>query len=375
MIDTLGVEENSEGNFVMKFNWIVGLMVVFMSLMCVVRGATDSLPVRGIHFSAPNPKDVDLCAEFIRDSLAKEGVNTLVLEFNYNYQYTKRPELAAKNALNLEQVKTLLAACADAGIQLIPQINCLGHQSWDKQNGLLLQRYPEFDETPNKYPDNEGIYCRSYCPLHPEVHAVMFDLIDELADACEAAAFHVGMDEVFILADEDCPRCQGKETAELFALEVNRLHEHLKKSNRQLWMWGDRFLDGNMTGIGKWEASQNDTASSIDRVPRDIMICDWHYERAEPTAVYFAVKGFPVLSSPWRKTEVALGQLEWIDRVRRRASSEIADRMKGVLQTTWCGMVPFIRAYRGETEGVRESARESAACFKALFAAIRESAP
>jgi hypothetical protein len=38
-----------------------------------------------------------------------------------------------------------------------------------------LRAHPEFDETPGKYPSNEGIYCRSYCPLHPQVHDVVFE--------------------------------------------------------------------------------------------------------------------------------------------------------------------------------------------------------
>ena len=41
----------------------------------------------------------------------------------------------------------------------------------------IVQFVDEFDETPGKYPNNEGIYCRSYCPLHPEVHEVLFDLV------------------------------------------------------------------------------------------------------------------------------------------------------------------------------------------------------
>lgn len=333
---------------------------------------SGELPVRGIHFGAPSADDLPMCVAFIRDELPKEGVNTLVLEFNYNYQYQSHPELASPHGLSEQNVKDLLAACRDAGIRLIPQINCLGHQSWGKTTGRLLQTYPAFDETPGKYPNNEDIYCRSYCPYHPKVHDVMFALIDELANACEADAFHVGLDEVFILADQDCPRCKGKSTVEAFVHEVKLLHDHLARNNRAMWMWGDRFLDGKVTGMGKWEASLNGTASAIDLVPKDIVICDWHYNRALPTAAHFAIEGFPVVSSPWRKAKVALGQLELIRHVREHATELLAERMQGVLQTTWCGMARFIRAYHGETDNVNEAAVESARCFKELFAAIRD---
>lgn len=343
---------------------------LFLLPAALALGGSSDFPVRGLHCAAPKPEEVALCARFIREALPKEGVNILVLEFGYRYQFTRRPEIAEANALSREDVKTLLAACRAAGVRLIPQINCLGHQSWAKATHALLRAYPEFDETPGKYPNNEGIYCRSYCPLHPRVHEVVFDLIDELADVCEADAFHVGMDEVFLIGEENCPRCKGRNKAELFAGEVRALRDHLAQSNRTLWMWGDRFLNGEITGIGKWEASMNDTHPALRLVPKDIVICDWHYEKAVPTAAYFATEGFQVVSSPWRKPEVALGQLELIRAVRKHATEAIASRALGVLQTTWCGMGPFVASYYGEA-APNNRVEEAVRCFRELFKEMR----
>jgi len=331
---------------------------------------TAPLTVRGLHMAAPKRDEVALCARFIRDVLPKEGVNLLVLEINYRYEFTKRPEIREPDPLTNNDVKQLVAAAREAGVRLIPQINCLGHQSWAKDTFALLRAHPDFDETPGKYPDNAGIYCRSYCPSHPGVHEVVFDLIDELAEVFEADAFHAGMDEVFLLGEDDCPRCKGKSRADLFAREVNALHDHLAKSGRALWIWGDRFLDGEVTGMGKWEASLNQTHSAIRMVPKDIVICDWHYTRALPTAAYFAIEGFPVVSAPWRKPEVALGQLDLVRSVRNNATAAMASRMLGMLQTTWTGMGAFVKAYYGEA-GVNPQAAEAVSCFKELFAEIR----
>jgi hypothetical protein len=30
-----------------------------------------------------------------------------------------------------------------------------------------------------------------------------------------------------------------------------------RSARRQLWLWGDRLLDGKLTGLGEWEASRN----------------------------------------------------------------------------------------------------------------------
>ena len=45
------------------------------------------------------------------------------------------------------------------------------------------------------------------------------------------------------------------------------------------------LLDGYATGLGMWEASHNETHMAIDLIPKDVVICDWHYERADKTAV------------------------------------------------------------------------------------------
>ncbi|MGO9268758.1 MAG: family 20 glycosylhydrolase [Terriglobia bacterium] len=328
------------------------------------------IPVRGLHMSAPKPGEIPFTVRFIQEALPQEGVNVLVMEFDYRYQYTTHPEVVDADALSKADVKALVAACRAAGVRLIPLVNLLGHQSWAAQTFGLLRAHPEFDETPGKYPANQGIYCRSYCPLHPALHKVVFDLVDELADACESDAVHVGMDEVFILADPDCPRCGSRNRAELFAQEVRTLHDHLAETHREMWMWGDRLLDGSVTGVGEWEGSQNGTAGAINMIPRDVVICDWHYDSAPPTSAFFAAEGFRVLAAPWRKTDVALGELDLIRSVRAHANEPIASRMLGVLQTNWGGTGDFIKAYNGDPSAQRSSS-EAASAFKALFRAIR----
>jgi len=345
----------------------IGLLACAFGLPVFVAAA---LPVRGIHLSAPKPDDVPLLLRFIREGAPKEGVNTLVLEINYRYQYTKHPEVIDADALTKDDLKSIAAACRQANVKLIPMINLLGHQSWAKNTFGLLRAHPEFDETPGKYPDNEGIYCRSYCPLHPAVHEVLFDLIDELLEVSEADTFHGGMDEVFLLGEDDCPRCRGRLKAGLFAEEVRRIRDHLAQSNRKLWIWGDRLLDGAATGAGKWEGSFNQTHPAIDQVPKDVVICDWHYEKASPTAALFALHGFEVISAPWRKAEVARGQLELIRSIRANGGETVAPRMLGILQTTWVAPSSFIKAYFGETPADQRSA-EAVECFKQVFADMR----
>jgi hypothetical protein len=326
-----------------------------------------ALPVRGLHVSIWGGSDIDAAEQFIREVLPREGVNVLVLSLGYNYRFTSYPEVGSADAPGPQDVRRLLVACRESGIKLIPEINCFGHQSWGAPSGRLLRAFPEFDETP-QIPQDAGrreIYCRSYCPLHPRVHEVLFALMDEMANDFEATDFHVGMDEVFLLGDDSCPRCKGKDPAGLFAGEVTKLHDHLAESGRTMWMWGDRLLDAQGTGLGRWEAAANGTHPAIDSIPKDIIICDWHYDRAPRTPEFFVEKGFRVVACPWRKSDVALEQLKLMRELRAKD-----ERALGMLQTTWCGLDRFIQAYNGDESN--QSAFEAAQCFKALFAAMRE---
>jgi hypothetical protein len=350
---------------------LIALVTVTFSPAISLAAGSSPLPVRGLYLGAPKPDELSLALRFIRDALPKEGVNVLVMEFDYGYQYKSHPEVADADALSEEQVKQIVSGCRDAGVRLIPLINLLGHQSWAAQTFGLLRAHPEFDETPGKYPGNKGIYCRSYCPLTAGLHNLVFDLIDELASVCQADAVHVGMDEVFLLGEDGCPRCRGKNKSELFAQEVRTLHDHLAATHREMWMWGDRFLDGEVTGLGKWEASQNGTAPAINLVPRDIVICDWHYDTAVPTAAYFAIQGFRVVSAPYQMPDVALNELEMIRKVRADATDALKSRTLGLLQTTWGGLGDFVQAYYGEASPSPGGVK-AAECFKALFKEIRQ---
>lgn len=338
---------------------------------------TDVTPlrVRGLHVAAPEKKDFDRLVRFVREALPREGVNTLVVEFGYRFAFRSRPEVAkAEAAAAHTEARRLVAACREAGVTLIPQINCLGHQGHLTDPGPLLRAHPDFDETPHLNGDEKDFYCKSWCPLHPALHRVVFDLIDELCDACESTAFHAGMDEVFIIADDRCPRCKGKTPADLFAAEVNRIHEHLAATGRRLWMWGDRFIEAKRWSIDKWSASDNDTWPAIDKVPTDIIVCDWHYHKVPATARYFIEKGFATVRSPWRDPRVALGHLEMMDALACDPNPEVARRAWGVLATTWCAFTSFADAYAARPV-LDEPPVAAANCFRALFAALRGDLP
>ena len=267
--------------------------------------------------------------------LAKLGVNLLIAEVDYNFEYMSHPELRGPDPISKATAKEIVNLCRSLGIRLVPEFQTLGHQSWDERTFALLTQYPQFDETPGQFPGNKDIYCRSWCPLHPDLIPIINQLYDELLDAFEADALHIGMDEVFLIGSEFCPRCKGRDKAELFAKAVQDAYDHIVTARgKEMLMWGDRFLDGVATGYGEWEASTNGTFPAVDRVPKDIIICDWHYELNEtntyPSIPILIDKGFRVLPAGFRNVAEVKALIDY-------SLKFPTDRMLGYVCTIWRG--------------------------------------
>ena len=326
-----------------------------------------AMRLRGIHVSVGSKADIPFVEQLITQYMPELRLNQLVLEVDYHFQYKTHPKMDDPEGLSITDCAEL-KKLADANyIRIIPMIDCLGHQSWAAHTNRLLREYPQFDETPNVPADNSGIYCRSWCPSNPEVYHVVDDLIGELVDAFHADAFNVGMDEVFLLGE--CPLCKGTPNDALFARAVNNLHDYIVgKRHIKMLMWADRFLDGNVTGYGRWEASANGTAPAINLVPHDIIMCDWHYESTYngkpadfPSVSYFEQKGFRVWPTGWNS----------VDAVHRLITISLQTKsplMLGYMASTWIGIESVVNGLSGDPSALSDSGT------KKVISGIREGA-
>jgi len=214
------------------------------------------LPIRGFCIAAPQSKDLDEFIKFIDEELAPRSVNTLILRVDFNYQYESHPELRDSSALSKKEVKKLVAVCKRNSIQIVPQVNLLGHHSWKNTTGNLLKIYPQFDETP------------------------------------------------------------------------------------------------------------------LVKIPKDVVICDWHYDRPYQTPVYFAMKGLSVITCPWSDMGNAVLQAQDIVRFRNSSPRIMKDRYLGMVHTVWSDAGQFLDNYYGRKPENSEGSPVN--CFKALFSEIQK---
>ena len=310
---------------------------------------------KGIVLTAPQPykNEVATVAEFIERVLAPAGVNLVVLQMRYRYQFKKHPECQGFDPLSYDDVKLLLHTCRRNGIRLVPKMNLLGHQSGrhnDPQDGILhghptegiadfpdglIRAYPFLDETPEK---ETVVYARSLCPTHPLLPSILFDLIDEMMDVFEADAMHIGCDETMVLGE--CSRCRGTEPHILFANYINMIHDHLAARGAQTMIWADRLLSHAESGYNAYESSANGTEKAIDLVSKDLMCCDWHYDKVDSykSVDIFADQGLRMMICPWKNVENTKKFLNY-------ALEHDRGHIEGYLQTTWCSSGELARYF------------------------------
>ncbi len=324
----------------------VSCALLALGLSSACAAAPPKRPWIGLHLGAPgSAQSLAALETLVSEQFRPLGINLLVLEVSGSgYRFECDPKLKAYGgSMDKAQARELAAVCRKNGVRLVPLLNCVGHQSWEKTTYPFLLAHPEFDETPGKYPDNQGIYCRSWCVSNPDVYKAVNAMFDELIDAFQCDAVHVGMDEVFIIGDPDCPRCAGKQTGVLFSTAIKKLHDHLVgKRHVQMMMWGDRLLDSRQFPYGTWEAADNGTHTAVHNIPKGIVVFDWHYEPMDdyPSVRFFQKLGLSVVPSGWKNLEATKALMAC-------AKKDATPRMMGHLFTGWgCSPEGLLEAFR-----------------------------
>lgn len=290
-------------------------------------------PVRALHLIAPRHSRVPLTRRLCLDHLPKVAINTLILEVNYAFQYRSHPEVSDGD-LTADDVRSLVADCRSAGIRVVPLLQMLGHQGWQRRRFALLKKYPHFDELPLA----AGVESRTWCSAEPAVWALALDLADELLQVFGTQGLHIGLDEIKAIGR--CPRCKGRTAGELFADSVVALHNHIVgKRGAQMMMWGDRLLDGKALKLNRYESSHNGTHVVGGRLPKEVTVCDWHYaERSTyPSIQALQDLGVGIWVATWKRPRAAVA-IAKAAKPYIRAPGAGQGGVTGILHSCWtCG--------------------------------------
>ena len=174
--------------------------------------------------------------------------------------------------LTQDEVRELIAYCRARGLDVYPEVPTLSHSDY------ICLAHPELKERKeDPYPD-------TYCPNHPDVYKIVFDIMDEVIAVFEPTIVNIGHDEFYTMCR--CPRCKDIRPDEIFADDIKRIHGYLAGRGIRTAMWGEKLLpvvtqNGSTFGGSeayrhpKWKYPAVYTCQH--NLPKDILMIHWYF--------------------------------------------------------------------------------------------------
>ena len=283
------------------------------------------LEFRGMHLCWFPETEISEIERSIRLA-AYYKLNYIVLEFWGVFPFDASPALCWDEFhTTKDDVRNLVAIGKELGVELIPQMNLFGHAPAARGSSgkhTILDFHPEME--PLFTPDG---WTWNVC--NPATRELLTKCVLELYETFDRPAFfHIGCDEAYSAGTSFIERRDGG-YLDALADWIVYFHDLLKERNCRIMMWHDMLIEAS-DFKGYTTGGLAKTRGLIDKLPKDILICDWQYGAPKegetwPTTTYFLDKGFDVLACPW----------ENLDGIRSLAKNVAEKNAFGLLCTTW----------------------------------------
>lgn len=271
---------------------------------------------RGVHLYLPAEDQMPFAKRLIKYILSPMGYNHIIMEIAGAMEFESHPEINLAFEAGVEKgkkgewppfphggvgggkrvskasVRDLVAYARSYGIEVIPEIQSLGHvQFMTQAHPEIAERYaetPENTETDERLADvrPKQFYAHCFCPSNPKSYEILFDIADEIIDTIKPVKYvHMGHDEVYEIGV--CEICRKKDPADLFAQDICKLHDYLAKKKLKMMIWGDMLQP-----VTKYL-----TPAAIDKIPKDIVMLDfiWYFHLDKNIEDNLLAKGFEVI--------------------------------------------------------------------------------
>ena len=288
-----------------------------------------ALPFRGIHFFTGRDGR-DLQMKMLQDVLGGLKLNALVYQCEY-IKWETHPEIHHTTyGMEMADARDVIGEAKSRFIETIPLINTFGHSEWMLDNDV----YRHLADNP------EVPY--AYDPSTSEPIRIAEEIYDEAIRLFQPRYFHIGKDEIMApgFPMKEANRKVGAQ--KLILDDIAHYHKFLKDRGIRAMMWGDMFLHGDEAPDATNAASQEEAKMLRSKLPKDIIITDWHYAPA-PVAKYrsldiFNREGFDTIAAPWNSpTNVLRFAKAAVDARQAAEKRGKGGTTMGTLQTTWAG--------------------------------------
>lgn len=254
--------------------------------------------------------------ESVVDDLADLGFNMMIINLEHRFDFPSCPGSAPAGALTTKTARALVAYGRSRGVEVVGQPNVMGHC----EGMNATERYAHLSADPwTQLP--WGGYEMLNLDL-PEARDRAAGMIRDACDAFPGEYLHIGGDEVRCLQylyPGDETRQQAKRM-EFFDYVIGTA----SKTGRKIMMWGDMPLK---------------QPAMMKRLPRDIIICDWHYEPegSRASLELYKREGFKVLAAPGVLScdHFAVSSRKTADNLNSMIGDASSLDLEGMLVTTW----------------------------------------
>ncbi len=263
------------------------------------------------------------------DSAINAGINTICIELEQAFKFESHPEISASWAIEKEKFHDLVEYLRSRQVAFIPLLPTFSHIDY------ILDAHPEFREL------NSNVHCI----YAPGLYEFLFELTDEIIEVFKPNYFHIGHDEALSSYDPrkrhsvfNCSKCREKKPHEIFVSDINKFHKYFSSRNIRTMMWSDSMLDpdafkdASFAQSGCYGGIPDELCNAIDLLPKDIIMCDWHYEPARefPTINYLQEKGFKTIGCP----KYELNSFLFTNYAYRNRT----EKFIGMMGTSWCNI-------------------------------------
>lgn len=243
--------------------------------------------------------------------------NTLVVQLSDGVKVDTSLIPTRKNAWSKSFLQNLSQITKEFGMKFIPEIKLLSHQ-----NKFYKKSYPSLMYN-----------SETYNPTKPKSRHVVEAYLNKLIKLIHPTIIHIGHDEIWGIArNSKLPASYRSLPAKLFKKSILFLYNFLHEKGIKVWMWGDMFLDQkDFPEMNQGPLNANTKyAKVLKKIPKDIVICDWHYSDKGPnfpSSKYFASNGFDVIGTTWKKEITIKNFSQYV--------YKMDDHGLGMMATTW----------------------------------------
>jgi len=234
--------------------WIFSLLVLFTVNRSTAQTATpNDFAVKAFHIDLRIEVMTMPALKAFAQQLRRNGINTLIMEYEATYPYEKHPLISNKYAYTKAEISSFIAFCNQLRLDVIPLQQSFGHVEYI----LRHYRYAALRE------DEQDL--SQVCPLETMQDSILFtDLYTELAATHTSRYIHIGGDETHLLGH--CARCRAM--AE-------------KKGISKLYTDYIKMLCNIVTRLGKRPVLWADIAikypDALQSLPKETIFVDWNY--------------------------------------------------------------------------------------------------